>query len=116
MIGRLYCVAASGTSGVFAGHEASHAGYGDGGWRFIAPVEGLRLTEQASGVEVAYRGGAWTTGSVRANEVVVGANKVVGARGAAIPDATGGTVIDSQSRAALGLILAALRTHGLIQP
>ena len=55
------------------------AGWTEGGWRFVAPVEGMRLTERGSGVELAFRGGAWTSGSLRASEVVIGGQKVVGA-------------------------------------
>lgn len=40
--------------------------------------------------------------------------KVVGSQGSAIADPTGGTVIDAQARTTLGLILAAMRGHGLI--
>ena len=114
VIGRFYRVAATGASGAFAGHESALAGWSAGGWRFVVPVEGMRLTERTSGMELAYRSGAWTSGSARVSEVMVGGVKVVGARGAAIPDATGGTTVDTQARLALGQILAALRTHGLI--
>lgn len=116
VIGVFYRVAAAGASGAFAGHDGSLAGWSAGGWRFVAPVEGMRLTDRASGVELAFRGGAWTSGSIRASEVLVGGTKVLGTRGAAIPDAAGGTTIDTQARAAIALTLAALRTHGLIAP
>lgn len=112
--GRCYRVAASGASGAFAGHDGQLAGYSSGGWRFVAPVEGMRLTERTSGLELAFRGGAWTSGSMRASEVVVGGLKVVGERGSAIADASGGSTIDTQARLAISQILAALRTHGLI--
>jgi hypothetical protein len=46
--------------------------------------------------------------------VSIGGVDVVGARRAAIPDPTGGTVVDSQARAAIGAILGTLRGHGLI--
>ena len=114
-IGSLYRIAAAGASGAFAGREAKLAGWSDGGWRFIAPVEGMRLTERASGLELAYRNGAWTSGSLRANEVEIGGQKVLGTRQALIADPTGGTVIDVQSRLALAQVLAALRAHGLIE-
>lgn len=44
----------------------------------------------------------------------VGDTQVITSQQPAIPDATGGAVIDSEARAALNLVLAALRTHGLI--
>ena len=112
--GRFYRVAAAGASGAFAGHEGALAGWSGAGWRFVAPVEGMRLTERTSGLDLAYRGGAWTSGAVRASDVVIGGLQVVGARGAAIADASGGSTIDSQARATVAQILAALRTHGLI--
>jgi hypothetical protein len=52
--------------------------------------------------------------SIRAEEFRASGLTVVRARQPAIPDPTGGTVIDGQCRAAIGSILAMLRTHGLI--
>lgn len=116
VIGAFYRVAAAGASGAFAGREGTLAGYSAAGWRFVAPFEGLRLTDRISGTELAFRGGAWTSGSIRASEVLVNGVKVVGARGTAIADVAGGTTIDTQARAAVALMLGALRTHGLIAP
>jgi hypothetical protein len=45
---------------------------------------------------------------------VIGGQQVVGSRVAAIPSASGGTIIDSQARAVIDQILNALRQHGLI--
>ncbi len=112
--GLLYRVASSAASGAFAGHEGALAGFGAGGWRFVIPIDGLRLTERLSGVTLVFRSGAWTSGSLRANEVLVAGIKVVGAQGAGVADPAGGSVIDSQARSAIALVLAALRTHGLI--
>lgn len=53
---------------------------------------------------------------MRASEVVIGGAKVLGARGPAIADPAGGTTTDTQARAAVAQILAALRVHGLIAP
>jgi len=44
----------------------------------------------------------------------VSGTKVVGAQGAAVSDATGGTVQDTEARTAINTLLARLRTHGLI--
>ena len=116
MPGVFYRVASAGAGGAFAGHENALAGWSAGGWRFVVPVEGMRLTERASGLELAFRGGAWTSGSLRASEVVVAGNKVVGARGGAIADVAGGSTVDTQARAAIAQTLSALRTHGLVAP
>ena len=42
--------------------------------------------------------------------------QVVGSRGAAIPTPTGGGTVDAEARTAIGSILSAMRTHGLIAP
>ena len=112
--GVLYRVAATGASGTFAGHEGELAGWTAGGWRFVVPTEGMRLTERGSGLELTFRSGAWTSGSLRASEIVIGAQKVVGPRQPSVADPAGGTVIDAQGRLAVTQILAALRAHGLI--
>jgi hypothetical protein len=112
--GRLYRVA-TGASGLFAGRDGMLAGWGSGGWRFVAPTEGLRLTASGSGVELLFHDGIWTSGSLRTNEVLVGGVKVVGARQTGIADAAGGAVIDSELRVVVSQVLAALRAHGLIQ-
>jgi hypothetical protein len=113
--GTLYRVAAAGASGAFAGQEGKLAGWTEGGWRFVAPVEGMRLTERGSGLELAYRDGLWASGSLRASEVLIGGQRVLGARQAAVADPAGGTVVDTQGRLAITQILAALRAHGLIE-
>jgi hypothetical protein len=114
-IGTLYRIAANGASGAFAGEEGKLAGWTEGGWRFVAPVEGMRLTERGSGLELAFRNGAWASGSLRASEVVIGGQTVVGARQLSVADPAGGTVIDAQGRLAVTQILAVLRAHGLIE-
>ena len=113
--GALFLIAATGTSGAFAGHEGQLAGWTGGGWRFLSPVEGIRLTARATGLDVSYRDGAWVTGIVRAEELVIGGSRVVGTAGAAITNPAGGTTIDAGARSCLGEILSALRLHGLIQ-
>jgi hypothetical protein len=55
-----------------------------------------------------------TVGRVQGTAFHVGANQVVGARGAAVSDVTGGSVVDVQARSAINALLARLRAHGLI--
>ena len=57
-----------------------------------------------------------TATGVTAPAYSVGANQVVGARGAAVADASGGATIDTQARTQLNLLLARMRAHGLIAP
>ncbi|MDQ3247073.1 MAG: DUF2793 domain-containing protein [Pseudomonadota bacterium] len=111
--GSCYIVGPS-PSGAWAGRAGSVASYSDAGWRFLPPVEGMSLLMRSSGVQAVYRGGGWEIGVVRAGEIVVGGNKVVGTRAAAVAAPAGGTVVDAQARTAIGAILTALRGHGLI--
>jgi hypothetical protein len=46
----------------------------------------------------------------------IGGTQVVGARGAAVANPTGGVVIDVEARAAIDAILARMEAHGLIAP
>ena len=89
--------------------------HGAGGWRFIAPVEGMRAWRRDNGQAIAYRNGAWETGVVRASEVRIGDEAVVRQRQPAIADPAGGATADLEGRAAIAGILAALRAHGLIK-
>lgn len=90
------------------------ASWTSGGWRFVAPVEGMIAWVKSSAVFATYAGGAWQIGQVRASELLVDGVQVVGAQGAAIADPSGGATVDTEARAALASILAALRQHGLI--
>ena len=67
---------------------------------FARSTDGLTVLEKSTGSTLRYRGGAW--------------EQVLGAPQPAIPDVTGGTTADSESRAAISAILSALRAHGLI--
>ena len=113
--GDSYLVAA-GATGVWAGQGGSIAVFGDGGWRFIAPREGLRVWVVSLGVDAVFRAGVWDVGGLRGSRVSINGVGVVGAQQAAIADPAGGATVDSQARAALAQALAALRAHGLIAP
>lgn len=82
------------------------AGMTDGGWKFVAPIEGAQVIDGASGQPIVLRGGAWESGVVRAQESRVNGQTVVRQRRAAIADPTGGTTTtDAECRAAVTSIL-----------
>lgn len=101
-------------TGDWTGHAGALATWTGGGWRFLAPFSGMTAWITTEGVVARYRDGVWTSGMVVANAIVIGGNQVVGARQAAIADPSGGTTLDAAARAAITSILAALRSHGLI--
>ncbi|HVI99062.1 MAG TPA: DUF2793 domain-containing protein [Sphingomonas sp.] len=101
-------------TGVWAGHTNAIAGWTAGGWRFVAPVDGLFAWVEATGVGARFVDGAWQIGDIAATRVVIGDVQVLGTQVAAIAGPDGGTTVDTECRAALGAVLAALRTHGII--
>lgn len=113
-VGDCYLVASSPT-GAWAGQAGKLAAFTAGGWRFIAPVEGLTVHVRASAQPATYRQGVWELGTLRGSSLMLAGQQVVGSRGAAIPSPSGGSTVDAQARATLGLVLDALRQHGLIE-
>jgi hypothetical protein len=77
-------------------------------------VAGLRLVDKSTGIVVAYGSNGWEAGVVRASQILVDGQQVVGARSGAILDPSGGTTADPEARLAIIAILSALRQHGLI--
>jgi hypothetical protein len=112
-LGACYIVGASPT-GAWAGKSQFVAAFTAGGWRFIAPIEGLTAYVKASGIWANYRSSVWEMGLLRGSSVIIGGQQVVGARASAIASASGGATADIQARTAIDQILAALRQHGLI--
>ena len=102
--------------GAWAAHAGAVAGYAAGGWRFVAPVAGMRALDKASGQTASYDGTAWVVGTVKGAKLELAGSQVVGSRGAAVDNPTGGTVIDVEARAAIVAILGRMRSHGLIAP
>ena len=114
IVGTCYIVGPSPT-GMWAGKDQCIVGYTSGGWRYVAPVEGMSAYVKATGVYASYRAGTWEFGALRGTNLMLGGVQVVGSRQAAIPGPTGGTFVDVEGRFAIGQILAALRQHGLIE-
>lgn len=101
-------------TGAWAGNPGALAGWTAGGWRFAAPREGMTVWSGEDAAFAVYRAGAWRRGEMRGAKVIVDGRQVVGAQASAVPDPAGGTTVDTQARATLAALLAALRGHGLI--
>ena len=82
---------------------------------FARSVEGMTVFVKASAQPATYRAGTWEYGQLRGSSLILGGQQLVGGRGAAIASPSGGATIDSEARTAIGLILVALRQHGLIE-
>jgi hypothetical protein len=100
--------------GAWAGHAHELAGWGPGGWRFIAPVGGMTVWRVSDGIQARYDGAGWITGEVRGTAILVDGTQVVSAQAPPVATPSGGSTIDAEARSAVDGILAALRAHGLI--
>jgi hypothetical protein len=108
-------IVGSAPSGAWTGQAKALAGWTGAGWRFVAAVEGMRAWVSESDGFALFSGGVWRIGEAYGRLIVDG-EQVVGARGEAIGDPDGGSVIDAEARAAILAILGALREHGLVDP
>lgn len=102
-------------TGDWAGHAGVLAGWTAGGWRFVAPTEGMSVWDCGAGLPLRWTAGGWMRGTVRAERVMIGGQQVVGPRRSAIADPVGGATMDVEARQAIGSILAALAAHGLVE-
>jgi len=113
-IGECYIVAED-PADAWTGKAQYVAGWTSGGWRFIAPLEGMSLYVRSTGTWASFRNGAWEIGLVRGTAVMIGDQQVVGSRTAAIAAPAGGTTVDAEARGTIEAILGSLREHGLIE-
>ena len=108
-------IVATGATGDWAGRDGSLAAFSSGGWRYLAPVEGLGVFVRSTSVDAVYRSGAWELGALRGSALLIGGQQVVGSRTAAIANPAGGATVDAEARTAIVQVLSALRGHGLIE-
>jgi hypothetical protein len=111
--GQCWIVGASPT-GDWSGQAGALAAWTAGGWRFVAPFEGMTAWSIVDGLVVRRAGSAWVVGEVTAAKLSVGGQQVVGPRRPAISAPSGGTVVDIQARASIAAMLLSLTAHGLI--
>lgn len=101
-------------SGDWTGHADSLAIRTAGGWRFVAPVDGMTVWLKDEEYFARWTGAGWLDGELVGSLLRLGDNQVVGEQQPAIADPSGGGTADAEARAAISLILGALRAHGLI--
>ncbi|MEO0413203.1 MAG: DUF2793 domain-containing protein [Pseudomonadota bacterium] len=111
--GTSYIVGPSG-SGDWTGYDHNLALRINGAWQFVAPFDGLTVWLKFYAKTISYAAGGWAIGSVNASAFKIDGVQVVAAQQPAVSDATGGATQDTQARASLNQLLAALRAHGLI--
>lgn len=111
--GQCWLVPSGGTD-VWSGKAGQIAAWTEGGWRFLGPIEGMRVFVSDSGLSRIYLSSGWTTENARPDGYYVNGEKVVGARQGAIAEPVGGSVIDAECRSAVNAMLSVLRAHGLI--
>ncbi|MBN8808754.1 MAG: DUF2793 domain-containing protein [Sphingomonas sp.] len=93
VVGQCWIVGA-GPTGVWAGMPHRLAGWTDGGWRFVDPVEGMAAWVAGTNFLARYVGGAWRPAT-------------------AIAAPSGGATVDAEARAAIAAMLGMLRDQGL---
>jgi len=102
--------------GAWSGKAHALAGWTTAGWRFVTPFDGMTVARAGDGVTARYTVSGWVIGELHATAVFVAGERVLTARQPAIPDPTGGSVVDLEVRSAVAAMLATLRAHGLIAP
>ncbi|HEX8223937.1 MAG TPA: DUF2793 domain-containing protein [Allosphingosinicella sp.] len=113
-IGECWIVGPAAT-GDWEGRDGELAMWSEGGWRFLTPVPGTTAWNKAASLPLLWDGSQWREGALVCAGLVVNGVQVVGARQAAVPSPSGGTIIDEEARAAVNALTAALMSHGLIE-
>jgi hypothetical protein len=107
-------IVGSSPTGAWSGHGGAVAAWSEGGWRFIAPREGMLLWVIDAQLWARRGPGGWIIGDVPAQSVSVAGTQVVGTQQPAVASPSGGATVDAEARTALSSLLAAMRAHGLI--
>ncbi len=107
-------IAGAAPEGAWSGQADALACWTGSGWRFLGPVEGMRVWLRDQQLWAVREAGAWAIGQARAERLSIGGNQIVGSRLPAVAAAVGGTTVDAEARAAVSSIIARLVAHGLI--
>ena len=113
-VGACYLVDVAAT-GAWAGQDGALACFTDGGWRFVAAIEGMTAHDRATGRSIVRRNGIWESGIAHVAEVRVDGEAVLKGRQPAVAQPSGGATVDAECRTAVLAILDRLKAHGLIE-
>ncbi|MGK6318697.1 DUF2793 domain-containing protein [Sphingomonas sp. DT-204] len=100
-------------TGDWAGHGGEIAGWTAGGWRFVAPRQGMTVWVADRGVAARYET-SWKIGEIAGETLLLGGEPMLGSPAPAIADPIGGATIDAEVRATLAEVLNVLRRHHLV--
>jgi Protein of unknown function (DUF2793) len=91
-IGKCWLIAAGATE-EWAGKSGQLATWIDGGWRYLIPVDAMRIRLKSNATDLIWSGSGWITAPIIANPI-------------------GGSVVDVESRAAIAALLSYFRMIG----
>lgn len=94
LAGQVWLVGAAPT-GAWAGEPGTLALWTAGGWRFVAPRAGMRVTRLDDGLCLCFDGATWSAPP-------------------AIAAPAGGAVVDTEARTVIGALISCLSAHGLL--
>jgi hypothetical protein len=114
VIGQCWLIGAD-PAGAWTGKGGMLAAWTSGGWRYINPQAGMCVWDKAAAIHRRWTGTLWTGGEVPATAVHVGGVQVLGSRQQAVPTPSGGAVVDQEARTAIGSVIVALQSHGLLE-
>jgi hypothetical protein len=110
--GAAYIVAAPG-SGAWAGHAGAIASFDGYAWHFTDPVIGALAWVGDEGVFSVFDGG-WSADGWPVSALRIGGRTLLAGPPATIAAPAGGSIVDAESRASIGAVIAALRAQGLL--
>ncbi len=106
-------IVAAGAGGAWAGRAGTVATSDGYGWIFTQPVRGC-LAWVIDEAVFTVHDGIWSIGGWPVSALRIAGRVVLGASPVEILGPVGGTVVDTQTRAAFTLLVAALREQGVI--
>lgn len=99
--------------GAFADQVGQIAVCDDNGWSMIAPRDGCIAFVRDEGVFIHFAAGTWRDGWT-VSSLSIGGRTLLGGPNVGVVPPSGGSVIDSEARAAIAQLLTGLRGLGLV--